>query len=55
MLVLTRRKQEKIIIGDAVVTIIDNKNGKVRLGIDAPQHTNILRGELKPHSEKAAA
>ena len=48
MLVLTRREQERIVIdGDIVITVLGvDKNGQVRLGIDAPQEKNILRGEL---------
>ena len=38
MLVLSRQKDESIIIGDDVeITIVDVRGDKVRLGIEAPQ------------------
>lgn len=47
MLVLTRRRGESIEIApDIKVTIIDIKNGSVRVGIDAPKDIKILRTEL---------
>lgn len=46
MLVLGRKKDQKIHIGDVVVTIVHIGNGSVRLGIEAPASVNIRRGEL---------
>ena len=47
MLVLTRKVGEGIVIGeDVTVTILENKDGKVRLGIGAPQETKIYRQEV---------
>ncbi len=47
MLVLTRKPQEKIRIGDdIVITVIKTKGQGVRLGIEAPSDVSILRGEL---------
>jgi carbon storage regulator len=47
MLVLTRKPQESICIGDGVrVTIVDIRGSKVRLGIEAPPHVRIHRQEL---------
>jgi len=47
MLVLSRRLNESIQIGDDVeVTIIDVRGDVVRLGIKAPQTTQIWRKEL---------
>ena len=47
MLVLTRKKEQKIHIGPHVtVTILRVKGGAVRIGIDAPPDVKILRGEL---------
>ena len=41
MLILSRYKDESIMIGDEVeITIVDVRGGKVRLGINAPQMTN---------------
>ena len=47
MLVLTRKVSEKIRIGDAVTVVVTAINGHtVRLGIEAPQSTRIVRAEL---------
>jgi len=47
MLVLTRKQNEKIRIGDSIViTVVKMKGKAVRLGIEAPSEVNILRGEL---------
>ena len=47
MLVLTRRPGESIMIGDdVVVTIVDIRGDKVRLGIDAPQDIPVHRREV---------
>jgi len=38
MLVLSRHKDESIMIGDDImITIVDIRGDKIRLGIDAPQ------------------
>lgn len=48
MLVLSRKRDEKILIGDnIVITVCDLFGGKVRLGIEAPADVIILREELK--------
>ena len=47
MLVLTRKLGEKIVVGDGiVVTVVAIKGGQIRLGIDAPEHVPVWRGEL---------
>jgi len=46
MLVLTRKRNEKIIIGAAVVTVLKSSASCVTLGIDAPKDILILRAEL---------
>jgi carbon storage regulator len=47
MLVLTRKPSEKIHIGDnVVVTVVRTKGNAVRLGIEAPEHVSIVRGEI---------
>lgn len=47
MLVLTRKQQEKIQIGDnIVITVLRTKGNTVRLGIEAPKNVSVLRGEL---------
>ncbi len=47
MLVLSRQRDESIIIGDnVVVTIVDVRGDKVRLGIDAPSEIPVHRREV---------
>jgi carbon storage regulator len=47
MLVLTRKKNESIIINDnIVVTVVDIRGDKVRLGFDAPKEVPIHRREV---------
>lgn len=47
MLVLTRSKDESIMIGDGVIiTVVDIRGDKVRIGIEAPKETVILRREV---------
>ncbi len=47
MLVLSRQRDESIIIGDdVVVTIVDVRGDKVRLGIDAPTEIPVHRREV---------
>jgi len=48
MLVVSRRKGERVFIGDnVVVQVVDIDRGKIRLGIEAPPEVEILREELK--------
>ena len=47
MLVLSRHRDESIMIGDDVmITIVDVRGDKVRLGIDAPQEIPVHRQEV---------
>jgi carbon storage regulator len=47
MLVLSRQRDESIIIGDnIVVTIVDIRGDKVRLGINAPTEIPVHRQEI---------
>jgi carbon storage regulator len=47
MLVLSRQKDESIMIGDDVeITIVDVRGDKVRLGITAPKSTSVHRREI---------
>lgn len=47
MLVLSRHRDESIMIGDDIVlTIVDIRGDKVRLGIDAPQDVPVHRREV---------
>lgn len=47
MLVLSRKHNERIMIGDEVViTIVDIRGDKVRLGIEAPVGVQVHREEV---------
>jgi len=47
MLILTRRIQEAIMIGDDVsVMVLSVRGNQVRLGIDAPKHVEVHREEI---------
>jgi carbon storage regulator len=47
MLVLSRQKDESIMIGDDVeITIVDVRGDKVRLGINAPRTVSVHRKEI---------
>lgn len=47
MLVLSRHLNEKIVIGDdVVITIVEIRGDKVRLGIEAPQDVTVHRQEV---------
>lgn len=56
MLVLTRKKEEEIRIGDEItIKVISIKGGGVRLGIDAPKEISIVRSELLSGFETCVA
>jgi carbon storage regulator len=47
MLVLSRKKNESIVIdGNIVVTVVEIKGDKVRLGITAPTEVPVHRSEV---------
>jgi carbon storage regulator len=47
MLVLSRKVDERIQIGDEItITIVRIGPANIRIGIEAPPHLEILRGEL---------
>jgi len=48
MLVLSRKVGESILISETIrVTVVQSaKNGRIRLGIDAPPEVKVLREEL---------
>jgi carbon storage regulator len=49
MLVLSRKEGEKLVIGDDIVITINRIAGhRVSIGIEAPPHVPITRGELQP-------
>ncbi len=47
MLVLTRKHSEQIVIGDKIViTVVELRGDKVRIGIDAPAEVPVHRHEV---------
>jgi carbon storage regulator len=47
MLVLSRKKDEKIVIGDSItLMVIEIRGDKVRLGIEAPRDVTVHREEV---------
>ena len=47
MLVLTRQKNQTIVLGDDIkITIVDIDGDRVRVGIDAPKSLRIMRAEI---------
>jgi carbon storage regulator len=47
MLVLSRKRDERIVIGDnIVITVVDVRGDKVRLGIEAPAEVPVHRQEV---------
>ncbi len=47
MLVFSRKKNEQIVIGEhIVVTVVEIRGDKVRLGIDAPKEVPVHRREV---------
>ena len=47
MLILTRRTNESVIIGDDVkVTMLGVKGSQVRIGIEAPKEVSVHREEI---------
>ncbi|MCA8986875.1 MAG: carbon storage regulator CsrA [Planctomycetaceae bacterium] len=47
MLVLSRQRDESIMIGDQIkITIVDIRGDKIRIGIDAPANVAVHREEV---------
>ena len=56
MLVLARKRDEQIVIGDdIVVTVVEVRGDKVRLGIQAPAHVPVHRLEVYAAIQRTAA
>ena len=54
MLVLTRKQGEVIHVGDGIaIKVIKTGKGTVKIGIDAPAHVKVLRGELAAREQQA--
>ena len=53
MLILTRRINESLVIGDDVtVTVLGVKGNHVRIGVDAPRDVSVHREELAQKDDK---
>jgi carbon storage regulator len=56
MLVLSRKRDERIVIGDnIVITVVDVRGDKVRLGIEAPTDVPVHRQEVLEALKRAAS
>lgn len=56
MLVLSRHRDEQILIGDDIVlTVVDIRGDKVRVGIDAPKEIPVHRREVYDAIKRQAA
>jgi len=60
MLILSRRVNEKIVIGDdIVVSVVEVRGDQVKLGIEAPRRVKVFRQEvfdaIQEENRKAAA
>lgn len=56
MLVLSRKRDERIVIGDnIVITIVEVRGDKVRLGIEAPSEVPVHRQEVLDAMRRASS
>jgi carbon storage regulator len=55
MLVLSRKRDERIVIGDnIVITVVEVRGDKVRLGIEAPAEVPVHRQEVLEAMRRSA-
>jgi carbon storage regulator len=56
MLVLSRKRSETIVIadGEIVLTVVEIRGNKVRIGITAPRDISVHRGEVQEAIELEA-
>lgn len=53
MLILSRKADEEIIIGDNIrITVVQIRGNQIRLGISAPDDISIRRSEVAPLQRK---
>ena len=56
MLVVSRKKEERILVGEQiVVTILAIDGGQVKVGIQAPADVRIVRAEIQERQQAAGA
>lgn len=54
MLVLSRKRDQEILVGDVKVRVLKISGGTVKLGVVADRRVPVRRGELEPRKERAA-
>ena len=55
MLILTRRINESVMIGDGIkVTVLGVKGNQVRIGVVAPANISVDREEVRKRKDKEA-
>ena len=55
MITISRRKNEGVVIGEGIIiTVIEVRGDKVRLGIDYPREVSVHRGEVYATIRQAA-
>ena len=53
MLILSRKTNQKILIGDDIeITIIDIRGDQVKIGVDAPPSVKVFREEIYQEIQK---
>lgn len=53
MLVLSRKKDEKVVIGDSItIMVVEIRGDKVRLGIEAPRDITVHREEVHEDTKR---
>jgi carbon storage regulator len=56
MLILTRNQNESIVIDDDIrITVLSDRHGQIRLGIEAPQDVEIWREEIYERIQEGRA
>jgi carbon storage regulator len=56
MLVLTRKTNEEIVIGDNIrITIVEVAPGRVKIGVEAPKSVRVDRAEVHEKKKQEAA
>lgn len=53
MLVLTRKRGERVYLGDNIeIVVLEVQGGRVKIGLNAPDCLPIQRGELHLHRDR---
>jgi carbon storage regulator len=55
MLVLSRKQGERLHIGDDItISVLEVQGRRIRIGIEAPSHVRVVRGELREWNRAGA-